>query len=258
MLAAVLFLLTNFVFVAKAQMIAPPLWRLPNGSLSISDGPTFSYGTISVNGSSDKIFTLSTDRGRIFGMSGTTFSSGVYSYKGGTYPGTGGDCSTTLQPLTSCSVVVTATSNSAGTFGSNLAINYNTGSAFSTFMRALNTVFLDATAQLAWSNPLSYVKVNDCNQFTLQRQDSAGNPVSLASVTVGTLVVNNAVNTQFFSTSACTSARTIGTIESGSTGVALFLRSTTGNQSGILVATNGGVTSASHNVNVTTSPIRIE
>lgn len=244
--------------VAQAQFVGTASWRLPNGSLSISDGPTYSYGTLSINGSSDKVFTLSTDRGRIFGMGGTTFSSGVYSYKGGNYPGTGGDCTTFLQPLSSCSVVVTSTSNTGGTFNSDLVINYNTGSAFTTFMRALRTVFFDTTAQLAWSNPAPFVKVNDCTLFTLQRQDSAGNPVSLGTTTLGTLVINNATATAFYSTSACSSARTVGTIAAGSTGVGLYLRSTTGNQSGILVATNGGVTSASHNVNITTVPIRIE
>lgn len=250
--------LFSFGLQAQAQFVPTANWRLPNGSLAISDGPTFSYGTLSINGASDKIFTVTSDRGRVFNLAGTTFSSGVYSYKGGSYPGTGGDCTDSMQPLSSCSVVVTSTSSTGGTFNSSLILNYFGGSGTASVARALSTVFFDSTAQLAWASPAPFVKVNECVLFNLERQDSAGNPVSLATPTLGTLIINNATNTSFYSTSACSTVRTVGTIAAGSTGVALYLRSTTGNQSGILVATSGGVTSASHNVHITTTPIRID
>lgn len=97
-------------------------------SLAISDGATFNFGTAAANTSTDKTFTI-THSG---GSSATSIAgSGLatpFTFKGGSFPGTGGTCTTTLASGT-CTMVVTFNSSSVGAASDTIIVSYNDGAA---------------------------------------------------------------------------------------------------------------------------------
>jgi hypothetical protein len=95
--------------------------------LTFSDGPTFSYGAVVATGSSDKTFTV-TNSGSLpaTAMSGTGLAA-PFTFKGGSYPGSGGTCSTSLNASTACTVVVTFNPSVTGPAGDTIELGYNDG-----------------------------------------------------------------------------------------------------------------------------------
>jgi len=96
--------------------------------LTISNGPTFSFGSVNVGSSGSQTFTVS-NTGPI---SATSLQSDIalvdpFAYAGGTYPGTAGNCGATLAAATSCTIVVTYTPSTAGTFTDTISLSYNDG-----------------------------------------------------------------------------------------------------------------------------------
>jgi alpha-tubulin suppressor-like RCC1 family protein len=96
-------------------------------SLSISDGPTYDFGARTVSTTTEYTFTV-TNGG---GSSATSMASAAlvspFSYKGGTYPGTGGSCNTTLGAGATCTIVVTFVPGATGGFADTITLSYNDG-----------------------------------------------------------------------------------------------------------------------------------
>ncbi|MCB9025374.1 MAG: choice-of-anchor D domain-containing protein [Bdellovibrionaceae bacterium] len=98
-------------------------------SISISDGPSYSYGNVAIGGNKDKIFTLTNNGGvPATSMAGSGLAL-PFRFKGGGYPGTGGDCGATLASGASCNVVVAFLPTAAGNFTDSILIDYNDGVA---------------------------------------------------------------------------------------------------------------------------------
>ncbi len=94
--------------------------------ISISDGPTYNFGTRSVGSTTDKTFIV-TNSGAVT----ATSLSGIglvapYSFKGGSYPGTGGGCAANL-PVGSCTIVVSYKPTATGVTSGTIQIIYNNG-----------------------------------------------------------------------------------------------------------------------------------
>ncbi len=105
-------------------------------SISISDGATFNFGTIPTTSSADKVFTL-TNSGDVTAttMAGTGLSA-PYSFKGGTYPGTGGTCGNSLAGASAtCTIVVTFNPTANGSTSSTINVTYFDGAASQTASR---------------------------------------------------------------------------------------------------------------------------
>lgn len=116
---------------AKNDPVAPP------ASLTLSDGPTYNFGDVTSGASKDKALTV-TNSG---GQSATTVTGAAltapFSFKGGSYPGTGGTCSATILASASCTVVVTFTPSSATTSNGTVTLNYNDGTGTKSAARAV-------------------------------------------------------------------------------------------------------------------------
>ena len=96
-------------------------------TITISDGPTYNFGTVAINSSNDK--TLTVTNGGAFPatvMAGSNLSA-PYTFKGGSYPGTGGNCATTLAAGMNCTIVVNFTPTSLGTLSATTNVAYNNG-----------------------------------------------------------------------------------------------------------------------------------
>lgn len=97
--------------------------------LAISNGPLFDYGTKSVGSNSDQILTVTnTGGGTATAMTGLGLAA-PFSFKGGTYPGTGGTCSAVLAASANCDIVVTFSPATTGLLSDTIQIDYNDGAS---------------------------------------------------------------------------------------------------------------------------------
>ena len=104
----------------------------------LSGGPTYSYGPFVTGFSYNATFTLS-NSGNVpaTGLAATGLS-GPFSFKGGSYPGTGGTCATSLAPSSNCTVVVTYSPTAPGVLMASLRFNYLLATSASSISIALS------------------------------------------------------------------------------------------------------------------------
>ena len=99
---------------------------VPPAVISISDGPSFDFGSVRINGSySDKIFLL-TNSGSFTASIMRGFSDGPFNFPGG-YPGYNGTCGRSLAPGGTCTIIVRFTPTSLSPYYSSMAIDYFDG-----------------------------------------------------------------------------------------------------------------------------------
>ncbi|MCB0367503.1 MAG: choice-of-anchor D domain-containing protein, partial [Bdellovibrionales bacterium] len=158
------------------------------GFLTITDGPTYDYGTIAVGASADHTFTISNTGGATATAMNSSALTAPFSYKGGTYPGTGGNCSASLNAAANCTIVVTYAPAGAGVHSDTIQINYNNSLIVTSSTRDIQGT--GATpASLAISDGPTYnygnlaVGLSADKTFTVT--NSGG--VSASSVSAGTL-----------------------------------------------------------------------
>ncbi len=123
--------------------------------LEISDGATFDYGPVGVSLTASHTFTV-TNTGALTASSiaDAALMAAPFAYKGGSYPGTGGDCNTSLAPAASCLIVVDFSPSSAGLFADTIELSYNDGSTTVSSFRALEGT--GALAELTISDGPTY------------------------------------------------------------------------------------------------------
>ena len=100
---------------------------LAQAIISISETNPYHFGTTNLSGTIDKAFTL-INGGSVTGTAiGGSFNLSVFTFKGGSYPGIGGTCTTSLDAGAACTVVLSFNPTSAVTFNGSLTLNYNDG-----------------------------------------------------------------------------------------------------------------------------------
>jgi hypothetical protein len=105
--------------------------------LSISDGPTFDFGT-QINGTiTGKTLTVSNSGGTFASALNSILPAGPIGYQGGGYPGTGGTCGTSLALGATCTLVVQFAPIATSSFSTTLNLNYNDGTSAQTAIRAM-------------------------------------------------------------------------------------------------------------------------
>ncbi|MBI1862021.1 MAG: choice-of-anchor D domain-containing protein [Deltaproteobacteria bacterium] len=112
---------------------------LPVVTVTISDGPTYNFGSTYVGMTLEKTFTVSNtgySPATALAPGGTALTT-PFAFKGGTYPGTGGSCADTLASKTNCTLVVTCTPTSLGQFTQNLSLSFYDGSKTNTVTRSI-------------------------------------------------------------------------------------------------------------------------
>lgn len=94
-------------------------------NLSISDGPTYDYGSIAKSYTSDKTFTVTNVGAASANTMGVTGLVAPFTFKDGSYPGTGGTCGTTLGAAGTCTLVVSFSPTAAISSTGTMTLNYN-------------------------------------------------------------------------------------------------------------------------------------
>lgn len=120
------------LFVALGCGISPPTSLVPQNFqgafLSVSDQPQYDFGPVFLSNSAEHVFTVS-NLGQMEAteMGSSFFFSMHFKYKGGTYPGLGGSCTTTLAKGAACTVVVLFEPSYNGNFTDSINISYFNG-----------------------------------------------------------------------------------------------------------------------------------
>jgi alpha-tubulin suppressor-like RCC1 family protein len=168
-------------------------------SLTISDGPTYDFGSKLVGTSTDHSFTVTNGGGAsATGITGTGLAA-PFTYKGGSYPGTGGNCGGTITVGASCTVVVRYTPSAAVVSNGTMTLNYNDGGVATTSSGAVTgTGYLQA----ALSITLPVANPYDFGTRTV------GAPETTVSVTVAN--TGNGPATSFAATGVATPFRYLG------------------------------------------------
>lgn len=98
-----------------------------DAQLVISDAPTYDFGRLTLGEARTGTLTVRNLGGtEATGLEGRALSD-PFSYEGGRFPGTGGDCGSTLGPEMSCAVAVTFRPLVLGTFEQTLVLTYDGG-----------------------------------------------------------------------------------------------------------------------------------
>ena len=107
-------------------------------SLTIGDGPTYNFGTVTTGNTAEHIFAVSNSGGQ----AATTLSGGglaaPFAFKGGSFPGTGGTCATSLNAGASCTLVVTFRPSAAAAASDTIELTYNNGNSTVTVTRPIS------------------------------------------------------------------------------------------------------------------------
>ena len=121
------------------------------GLVTISDGATFDYGGLVLGTSLDHVFTL-TNTGAVTVTAFTPAAlSAPFTFKGGSYPGTGGSCGASLALTATCTIVVTFAPTAVGLATGTISVGYDNGSGSQNTTRAIQGTGL-APAVLAISD----------------------------------------------------------------------------------------------------------
>ncbi len=95
------------------------------GNLYVADSPFYNFGILPTSAAVERAITLTNNGASlIVNLVGTTPLTTRFSYKGGAYPGTGGTCTSSLAAAANCTIIVTASSSTAGTFTDQLSFTY--------------------------------------------------------------------------------------------------------------------------------------
>lgn len=228
-------------------------WVSP-GVLTFNVATTHDFGTVPVGGSSD-VTVLVTKSGTNTVTSVSEIGlAAPFALKGGSYPGTGGTCGTSITGT--CSIVVTYSPTAAGSHSDSIQLQYNNGGGLVSVSKALiGTSVVTSPTQIAIEGP-SGVPINQCIPYTIHAQTSAGQNANVSAAQTVNLVVNNGTGT-FYSNATCATTATSTSIAINTSSKIVYFRSTTAAQALTLVFNPASLTSATKDVVTSNNPTRI-
>lgn len=126
---------------------------LPSGFV---EAPSIGFGQVVIDLAADATVTFNNPSSLSVTLTSPTLTGAGLSYKGGSYPGTGGTCSATVAARSSCTIVVRYAPTTPGTLAGQLSVTYGPGQtatlalsgvgrALCTGNLAINAVFENAT-----------------------------------------------------------------------------------------------------------------
>ncbi len=116
-----------FPFLTSCGASNPPTvspYSADMALLTVSESPNYDYGSLTVGNSLDHAFTV-TNIGNANASGLTcTLATSAFNFKGGSFPGIGGTCETTLAANASCQIVITFAPQYAASFTQIIVIDY--------------------------------------------------------------------------------------------------------------------------------------
>ncbi len=94
-------------------------------TLTISDATTYAFGSWATGAIAEHVFSVTNSgTGTATGITSGAIGAG-FAFKGGSFPGLGGNCTTSLVPSATCVFVVTFSPSSVANFAGTITINYS-------------------------------------------------------------------------------------------------------------------------------------
>ena len=156
------------------------------GVLTYIEGPTATFGTVTVLTTLDKTITLKNTGGAAVTDLAPSFNNEFFKFKGGSFPGAGGTCTPSLAPASTCSVVVTFMPSVKGTISGILTINY--GDGFNTS----DSASINLTGAVLSGPVLSFIEsFHDFGSVAIEGLNSATLTVKNTGDTSGALTSNS-------------------------------------------------------------------
>ena len=95
--------------------------------ISISEAAIYPFGTVNVGGRIDKLFQVINAGGVSATNISGSFTSSFFKFKGGTFPGTGGNCSSTIAAGATCDIVLSFEPTTTQNYTAVFTLNYEDG-----------------------------------------------------------------------------------------------------------------------------------
>lgn len=223
--------------------------------LAFNDSSTYDFGTVSTGDSADvTMLILKTNTPDATSLTETTLSA-PFSFKGGSYPGTGGTCGTTIN--FDCTIVLTYAPTNIATHNGFVTLQYFNGASTVSISRAITgTGALFAPTKITVDGPAG-ITTNQCIPYTITSRASNNSAANVSSNVTVNLLVNNGTGT-FYSNATCATTITSTTINSGTNNRTVYFRSTTAGQNLTLVFNpTTSLDPASKVVSTSTGPTRL-
>jgi hypothetical protein len=201
-------------------------------ALSFAQTNTFNFGQISLGNSVDTTFVINyTGTAPAISVSSSNPSAQI-TFKGGSFPGTGGTCSNTIS--SNCTIILTYTPNSAGTHNTTLSISYNNGLTNLNINRNLTGEGVSSTPTKLSVSGSTGIITNNCIPYTINAQTTENTNANVNSNVTVNLIVNNGTGT-FYSDENCSSTTTSRIINTGTSSVPIYFKTTSAGQTLTLV-----------------------
>jgi uncharacterized delta-60 repeat protein len=218
-------------------------------NLILSDGPSYNFGDVSTGVYADKTFTLSNTGGSTATAISAAAMVSAFSYVGGSFPGTGGNCTTSLSAGNSCSLVVRFAPSAIASASSAITLSYNQGVSVRSVSRALTGTGLGSPVKLIVSGTANQIS-GFCGTFTAVSSDVNNLPASVTSTKI--INLSGAGTGAFYSDSACSSTTTSVSIASGLSAATFYYKNSSPS-SVTLQAADAGAVLTSGNIAVSVS-----
>lgn len=223
-------------------------------SLTFSQAAQYNFGQVALGGSIDTTMIIN----HLGGSSATSVTettlTAPFAFKGGSFPGLGGTCTTSIN--SNCSIVLSFSPMSAGVKSGSVTIQYNNGSSNVNITRSLSAEGISVTpTKITVSGPNAVI-TNDCIPFSINASTDSGTNANVTNNEIVNLVVNNGTGT-FYSDNACSTSITSTTISSGNSSSAIYFRSTLANQSLTLVFNAATLINTTKPVTSSNEPVKI-
>jgi len=123
--------------------------------LAIDQGPTFDYGTLATGSTQVNLFTVSNSGDVTANNIAVVNSLSLpFQYEGGTYPGTSGNCGTSLASGATCSIAVEYGPTATGTHSDTIDIQYDNGAIVTNTTRDVQGNAVDPALLVIDQSPL--------------------------------------------------------------------------------------------------------
>jgi uncharacterized delta-60 repeat protein len=175
--------------------------------LLLSDNPGLDYGSVATTSSVTHTFTLTNSGGSLADLVAASALSAPFSFLGGTFPGTGATCSTSLNPGASCSIKVEFSPTAIASYSGELSLSYQNGNSVQSTSRSLTGVGLGVPLNLLLSGSVSQV-TGACAAFTVSSVDANSSPSNVSAPL--TVNLSGAGAGGFYSDAGCSA--TIATV----------------------------------------------
>lgn len=229
----------------EAAPAAPPTESAPVlvAKIILLESPNYDFGTITAgSNSAEKLFNISNTGDSAATQISLTLPM-PFKFKGGTYPGLGGNCSSTLAIGSTCQVSVIFNPTTNGLVQSPFTVQYiNGSSASSAEIQLLGAGQLPTPTRLSISSSAGFV-INKCYPIKISSVTDLNVESEVSTDITVNLLVNNGTGL-FYNTSDCTNLVSSTIITTGQKFSTVYFKSTTSPQNLTLIATANGLTSA--------------